>query len=780
MRTVIIKVTHNCNLGCKYCCVGDASDLHPMSFDTMRNLFKHLSEEGDTSSLIWHGGEPLCVGLSYFREIVKLQSEFPNHHFRNGIQTNGTLLSDECLLFFKENAFQLGFSIDGCSESHNLNRPYKTGGASFEDTFKWFNRAKELGLHVGAICVINSNTAKYIDEIYRFAKEYDVPFKFNPQYPAGRATINVDLGLDNDQIAQAYIRLFDLWYYDDSAHRANIRMFESFVSAISRCSNGDTSLKGFDCAYCNRCQYSFVGIAPNGDVYPCGKFVGEDEFCCGNINEENFSFKNLLNHSVVKSIINRHEKGIAVCKECQYLSLCSSGCPYNAMLFSGNFMAKNPFCKANLLLFDHIKKELLRNNVSKDIFVIPSECSDNQFIIYSPLRGKAFLADKEAKVDVCKYIETGILPTNSKKLYNYLQEWNNQIVIPAKDTSSLNTNAATILLTDKCNMSCSYCYSSESRSIQSLDKSKLKSVLDYILGENRHSCKSFSFIGGGEPTVEWDLLQWSVNYIRATEKSSSSTISLTTNGTLLNKERVSWLKENKVYVVVSFDVLPMVQNSQRPISDGNESFQRVDQAIKELLDQKVFMHIRATITKDSTCLMPEMVRFVHQNYPGIQQLQFEPVLDESQNDEFFFDNFRVSFLEAIRMGSTYGLNVYNMLSLSFKTLQTTFCRGELCVCPNGDLSVCHRISSAKDLNWNNFCLGKVDKSGVVVDDDKMKHVMYYHNQQYKDCSSCFAQYHCAGGCYVFRSKLTSSLFQKYCNYSKNMLKDIILSTINKF
>lgn len=778
MRTIIIKVTHSCNLGCKYCCVGDVPDHRPMSFDTIRSMFSKLAEEGSSSSLIWHGGEPLCVGLDFYRKVVELQKEFPTHHFKNGIQTNGTLLSDEFLIFCKDYKFQLGFSIDGCRDSHNLNRPYKSGKYSFDDTFKWFLRAKELGLHVGAICVINANTAKYIDEIYQFSREYKVPFKFNPQYPAGRASVNVDLGLDNDQIADAYIRLFDLWYHDTPELRANIQMFDKFVDAIGRCTNGDESLKGYDCAYCNRCQYSYVGIAPNGDVYPCGKFVGEESCCCGNVNQGDFSFKGLLEHPVVKSIIKRHEKGVPECKDCEFLSLCSSGCPYNAKLFSGDFLAKNPFCRANLLLFDHIKKTMMDNNVAKDIYVIPSGKSDNQSIIYSPLRGKAFMADAVATNNIRQYLKNFDLKSFGEPLRLYLEEWEKQIAVPAKKMSNHNDRIITILLTNACNLACSYCYAKRTESHESLTKEQLKAVIDYVLNDRgSYGLRHFSFIGGGEPTLEWEKLKWSIEYIRAHDVSHEFKISITTNCSLLNQERILWMKEKDISIAASFDILPDIQNSQRTLSSKRASYDVVDSNILCILEYKINVRIRATITKRFVCRMPEMVRFVHEKYPDIHHLQFEPVMDAAQNDEEFFNDFVAYFIESVRLGKSLGIEVFNMLSLSVRKVALSFCKGELCICPSGEISLCHRVSSKNDPSWKNFHFGNVDEKGVHLDKVKFNRIMSYHSEKGEDCATCFAQYHCAGGCMAFRSILSNERFKLYCNYSQKMIREILLYNI---
>ena len=146
-KTVIVKVTHSCNLNCRYCCVGDVPEYQIIKENTIDNLFKKIADNCSESTIIWHGGEPLIVGLQFYKRAVELQAKYPHHKFKNSLQTNGTLLTEEYLDFFEQNHFALGFSLDGCKLSHNLNRPFKGGRDSFEITFKWYKEVERRGMN---------------------------------------------------------------------------------------------------------------------------------------------------------------------------------------------------------------------------------------------------------------------------------------------------------------------------------------------------------------------------------------------------------------------------------------------------------------------------------------------------------------------------------------------------------------------------------------------------------------------------------------------------------
>lgn len=142
-------------------------------------------------------------------------------------------------------------------------------------------------------------------------------------------------------------------------------------------------------------------------------------------------------------------------------------------------------------------------------------------------------------------------------------------------------------------------------------------------------------MGGGEPTLTWDLLTWSVEYIKQKNKQHGFDvfIGLTTNGSLLNShERISWVKCNLSSVAISFEIIPDIQNKLRPLKASSEgSFNIVDKAIKSMIEEGIRFKLRSTITKDSVGRMMEMLDFVQRNYPSVKELHFEPVCDIGEN-----------------------------------------------------------------------------------------------------------------------------------------------------
>jgi radical SAM protein with 4Fe4S-binding SPASM domain len=121
-----------CNLDCVYCYYLEKEHIYPlgesfqMPYDVLEKyITQHI--EASPEQIIrfsWHGGEPTLLGLEYFRKITSLQHKHkpPNKTITNGIQTNGTLLDDDWGLFFAQEGFAVGISIDGPKEMHDKYR----------------------------------------------------------------------------------------------------------------------------------------------------------------------------------------------------------------------------------------------------------------------------------------------------------------------------------------------------------------------------------------------------------------------------------------------------------------------------------------------------------------------------------------------------------------------------------------------------------------------------------------------------------------------------------
>lgn len=158
-------------------------------------------------------------------------------------------------------------------------------------------------------------------------------------------------------------------------------------------------------------------------------------------------------------------------------------------------------------------------------------------------------------------------------------------------------------LTQKCNLACKYCFVCQQP--KEMTYKTAKDAVDFYAKnavlEAREPGVTFF---GGEPMLKYEeIVKPLVKYIRATYGDYS--ISITTNGTLLNEEVYEFFKENDVGMLLSLDGMEEIQNHNRPYHSGKGSFKDID--IQMHLKYYPGGTFRATVD-------PDKVHLLYENY----------------------------------------------------------------------------------------------------------------------------------------------------------------------
>ncbi len=425
--------------------------------------------------------------------------------------------------------------------------------------------------------------------------------------------------------------------------------------------------------------------------------------------------------------------------------------------------------------------QVLYSNIDKDVYIIPATV-EGVCMFYSPLRDISFLLGERLAIELVHYYQDGVLPKD-KTIKNYLEQIEDTSIELKSNSREFDIeDRAVIILTQKCNLACSYCYAQHSRTQDILSLEKIKVVVDYIFSKNNGVKKQFTFIGGGEPLVCWSTLQSSCEYIikKSIETGIAYNIGIITNATLLTEEKIKWIAEKKNRVSVSFDVLPDIQNKQRPFAFKNDnSFDAVDTAIRLLHKYNVVFKTRTTITSDIVERMPEMVEYVVEKYPFIPTLHLEPVTSTDVDYSVFYPKYVKYFMAAYDLGQQKGIDVENSMVHSIYHIKNHFCKGELCITPEGLISACHRHSNSNDTNYHKCLYGEVGESKLVINQEQLDKTIKNRQSYAKNCFDCFAKWHCAGGCFSQDMTFNAEQRKEYCSYVKNFTRDFLEKQIIK-
>ena len=146
-----------------------------------------------------------------------------------------------------------------------------------------------------------------------------------------------------------------------------------------------------------------------------------------------------------------------------------------------------------------------------------------------------------------------------------------------KERYSRPTNAC-LNLTDDCNLACRYCFVAQQPHYMTLDIAKR--AVEWLISNlnwqkehgliNKNETITLTYFGG-EPTLMWDkiivpLTRWCwETYPKLID------FSITTNGTLLNEDRIKFLYAYNIYPLLSIDGAYETQEYNRPCKDPNLS-----------------------------------------------------------------------------------------------------------------------------------------------------------------------------------------------------------------
>jgi len=150
-----------------------------------------------------------------------------------------------------------------------------------------------------------------------------------------------------------------------------------------------------------------------------------------------------------------------------------------------------------------------------------------------------------------------------------------------------------------CNLACSYCNVNKGTYDGTggvMGACVVDASLDLLFAHSHaRDVPAMLVLFGGEPTLNWDMVVRATHRFRERFTRSADDIWIVTNGTLLNAERVRFLGQHRVLVVVSLDGEKGVHDAHRRFADGiRGSFDAVADALRLLEAQNVRYTVRGT------------------------------------------------------------------------------------------------------------------------------------------------------------------------------------------
>ncbi len=337
-----------------------------------------------------------------------------------------------------------------------------------------------------------------------------------------------------------------------------------------------------------------------------------------------------------------------------------------------------------------------------------------------------------------------------------------------------------------CNLACQYCFAEEGeyhgdRSIMPLDIAK-KSIDFLIKHSGQRKNLEVDFFGG-EPLMNFDVVKETVFYAKGLEAEHNKKFrfTITTNGVLLDQDKMDFINEHMYNVVLSCDGRKEVHDYMRPASNKKGSYDLIMPKFKELIKQRgdKSYYIRGTFTHHNLDFAEDVL---HMAREGFDQISVEPVvapLDEAyaiQKEDIpqllkEYEHLAQKMMEYKEQGTTFNF-FHFMIDLTggpCVAKRLTGCGAGfeyMAVTPQGDLYPCHQF-----VGMEQFKMGDLD-TGVenLSMQQEFKGCNVYSK---KACQSCWAKFYCSGGCsanaYNFQGSITEA-YEMGCDLEKKRVE----------
>jgi uncharacterized protein len=310
-------------------------------------------------------------------------------------------------------------------------------------------------------------------------------------------------------------------------------------------------------------------------------------------------------------------------------------------------------------------------------------------------------------------------------------------------------------------------------------------AVEFLLGQIPSRSRGRILFFGGEPLLRWDLLQRIIPYVRKREREEGKRIllSLTTNGTLLNEEKIQFLRHHRVQINVSLDGPSEIHDRMRVYPDGSGSYKHILGNLNKLLRVQGICSLRATLNPSEPRLTEVVEHLLHL---GSTFVHTEPASDLIGDGGMLspqaidrlkegYRDLKERYIQAIQTESRL-LPIFGFVRIlrlleragELKVYGCGMGRSYVALSPQGEFYPCHRFVDQRD-----YLLGNLHQG---LSREARERFVSLHVHQREGCRACWARYLCGGGCY-YEAVLTHGDLEvpdlAHCELTQEIITDAI-------
>lgn len=333
VKAMCLNVAHDCNLRCEYCFAakgdfGCGRKLMPLEVGkkAIDFLIEHSAGRRNLE-MDFFGGEPL-MNWEVVKELVlyaREQEKLHDKNFRFTITTNGLLLTDDKIDFINKEMSNCVLSLDGRKEVNDRLRVRVDGTGCYDQIVPKYQKlvAQRGDKDYYARGTFTRYNLDFTQDVLHMA---DLGFDQVSVEP-----VVSDEKLDYSIKEQDLPRVFQ--EYETLANSILQRRKEgkgfNFFHFMIDLNQGPCAIKRLRGCGCGN---EYVAVTPEGDIYPCHQFVGDEQWKMGSVLDGSFNLP--MKERFAKA--NVYSK--TDCKNCWAKFYCSGGCNANNWQYEGDIL----------------------------------------------------------------------------------------------------------------------------------------------------------------------------------------------------------------------------------------------------------------------------------------------------------------------------------------------------------------------------------------------------------------------------------------------------------
>lgn len=317
----------------------------------------------------------------------------------------------------------------------------------------------------------------------------------------------------------------------------------------------------------------------------------------------------------------------------------------------------------------------------------------------------------------------------------------------------------TILTTFNCNFSCPYCYETVKNNTK-YNMDDMDRIIDFVVHQfpkTKYNEIEINF-SGGEPLLSFDVLSYFVKQFNMQFANSDISIkySLTSNGSIFNKEILRFLNENMFSIQISLDGCRELHNRTRHFKNDQGSFDVILSNIETILDNysDILCSLRVNILDKNLnyCKIIDELNAIIEKGRRDRLFLYFALIDTQDNSDTDVSDDMIDILKEL----------YNLAYYSGYEIPTSFTDGgecmikdncSMCITPDCKVFKCYSLVSYSELGGDL----EIKSLNSVIKEDSI-------------ClEKCVWKGKCYGGC-LYRSYINDKSFKKNCR--KNLISKL--------